>query len=125
MVEIKESGLRGGSQHLGKGIERILVEVDKALGKAGAPVIERPSTWGNILGGALMVVAGAYVSKPLDEILTEAGWHMTTKVWDAIEEAMAAGAAAAAAGAGAGASFSPSPSPTGSSPAPRTGERIY
>jgi len=94
----KEVGLIVGGQHIAKGIERGLVELDRALGKEGAPVHERPSTWINTVGGVALVLLPRFVRMPeeADFVLTALGGHMTTKVWDYVEEAMAPAATAPA-----------------------------
>jgi len=94
----REVGVIVGGQHIFKGIERAVEEIDVAMGKAAAPVFERPSTWINTVGGLLAVLFPRFVRMPdvLDMLLTVGGGHMTTKLWDYIEEYMAAAAAAAA-----------------------------
>jgi hypothetical protein len=89
----REVGLIYGGSHIAKGLERAFVEVDKYVGKAASPVQERPSTWLNVvLGVALPVVSAALKVKkePLGTLLALVGAHMSTKVWDYVEEYMAA-----------------------------------
>jgi len=92
----KEVGLIVGGQHIAKGIERGLVELDRVLGKEAAPVHERPSTWINTVGGVALVLLPRFVRVPeeADFVLTALGGHMTTKVWDYVEEAMSPATAA-------------------------------
>ena len=104
----KEVGLIVGGQHIAKGIERGLIELDKAVGKEGAPVRERPSTWINVAGGVALVLIPRFVRLPEEGyfVLTALGGHMTTKAWDYVEEAMSPAAATYAV---APATFAPAP----------------
>ena len=75
-----------GPQHLGKGIERGLVEIDRITGRAALPPHERPSFYGNLLmtiGGALGLV---FAPEPWDLVLAIWGGHHSTKLWDYAEE---------------------------------------
>jgi len=110
----REVGLVVGSQHIFKGLERGFEEIDTYMGKAGAPVFERPSTWINTVGGLVLVLLPRFVRMPgiADVLLTVGGGHMTTKVWDYIEEYMAAAPPAPAAVVAA------APIRVGSAPAP-------
>jgi len=94
----REVGLIVGGQHIFKGIERAIEEVDAAVNKEAAPVFERPSTWINTVGGLALVLLPRFVRMPdvVDVLLTVGGGHMTTKVWDYVEEYMAAPTLAAA-----------------------------
>ena len=93
----KESGIILGAQHLFKGIETIIEQIDVMAGKSAAPVWQKPSTWINVLGGAALIILPRVKRLPatLDTLLTVGGSYMTTKVWDIIEQAMAAPAPAA------------------------------
>lgn len=106
----REVGVIVGGQHIFKGIERAVEEVDVAMGKAAAPVFERPSTWINTVGGLVAVLLPRFVRMPgvIDMLLTVGGGHMTTKLWDYIEEYMAT--------AGGGAAATPAYIPTPSAP---------
>jgi hypothetical protein len=97
----REVGLIVGGQHIFKGIERGFEEVDRYMGKAAAPVAERPSTWLNIGGGLALILIPRFfkrIPETLDWLFTVGGGHMTTKAWDYIEEAMAVAPVAPAAG---------------------------
>jgi hypothetical protein len=93
----KEVGVNYGGQHIGKGIARALLEVDKALGKAGAPLTQRPSVWITVVG-TFALPAAAVMGKlrdPWDKLAILAGGFLSTGLWDIIEEAMAGAPAAA------------------------------
>jgi hypothetical protein len=117
----REVGLIYGGSHIAKGLERAFVEVDKRLGKAASPVQERPSTWLNVgLGLALPVVSAALkVKEPLVTLLALVGAHMSTKVWDYLEEYMAA------AGGGGAAAYRAYVPATPAAPAPAPAAEIY
>jgi len=71
--------------------------IDGYMGKAVAPVQERPSTWINIGGGLALIMLPRFskrISPTLDYLMTVIGGYMTTKVWDYAEEAMAVTAGA-------------------------------
>ena len=84
----REVGLIVGSQHIFKGLERGFEEIDAAMNKEAAPVFERPSTWINTVGGVALVLLPRFVRMPdvVDVLLTVGGGHMTTKIWDYVEE---------------------------------------
>jgi hypothetical protein len=94
------TGIIVGGQHVAKGIERGLRELDRALGRAAAPVLRRPSTWITALGGVALVLIPRFVrvGGTTDLFLTTLGGHLTTQLWDIAEEAMAGAAAGAAVG---------------------------
>ena len=91
----REVGVIYGACHLAKGLARGLDELDRYLGRSGAPPHERPSAWINVgLGVALPVVAAALkVKEPWSTLMVVAGAHLSTKLWDYVEEYVAAGAA--------------------------------
>ena len=101
MVEWAKKGLVFGSQAIAKGIERIAVEVDKAMAKTGVPHT-RPSTYINVGGGLALALVPNYVraSSTVKEFGEIAGFHMVNKLWDYVEEYMAPAPAAVGAGAG-------------------------
>jgi hypothetical protein len=110
----KDTGFIVGGQHLTKGLIKGFEMIDGYVGKAEAPVQEKPSTWINTLGGLALIVTPRIrrVAPALDYLMTVIGGYMTTKVWDYIEEAMAAGATLR---------FAPTPTPTPApAPAPTT-----
>lgn len=84
-MDIKSVLMKVGPQHLAKGIERGLVELDNVI--VGWPV--QPSLVGNVamtligVGGALMAPA------PFDEVLALLGGHHSTTLWDYIEAGLA------------------------------------
>ncbi len=106
----RETGLVVGGQHAFKGVEKLFDYVDTALGKAAEPVMKRPSTWINMIGGLALVLLPRFVKVPevVDALLTVGGGYMTTKVWDYIEEYTAG---AATAGGGAYFPVAPTPAP--------------
>lgn len=90
-----ETGLIVGGQHIGVGLRKVFEWVDSAVGKAGAPVVERPSTWINIAGGLALILYPRFskrVSPTIDMLMTVIGGYMTTKIWDYIGEAAPAAA---------------------------------
>jgi hypothetical protein len=99
----REVGVNYGGQHIGKGIARALLEVDKALGKAGAPLMQRPSVWVTVVGTFALPAAAIFAKlrDPWDKLAVLAGGFLSTGLWDIIEEAMVA------AGGGAGAAYVP------------------
>jgi hypothetical protein len=87
----KDVGVNYGGQHIGKGISRALREVDKYLGKAAAPIQERPSTWITVVG-TFALPAAAILGKlkdPWDKLAILTGGFISTGLWDIAEEAMA------------------------------------
>jgi hypothetical protein len=91
LVTWKEVGFNYGGQHIGKGIARAFLEVDKALGKAGAPLTQRPSVWLTV-AGTVGLPAAAILLKlrdPWDKLAILSGGFLSTGLWDIIEEAMA------------------------------------
>lgn len=81
-----------GPQHVAKGIERGLIEVDKLV--VGWPV--QPSLLGN-LGMAAVGAIGAFMTgAPIDEFLAIMGGHHSTTLWDYLEAMLAPPAVARA-----------------------------
>lgn len=121
MVTWGEIGVIYGGQHIAKGLERAFDEVDKALGKEGETTFRRPSTLLNLGLGVFLPVIAIYgrVRDPLATLLVVIGGHMSTKVWEYVEEAMVGGSPAAAYWIPAGSS-SPSPAIT-----ERAGASVY
>jgi hypothetical protein len=125
MATWRDTGVNYGGQHIGKGVTRLLKEVDKALGKETAPVQEKPSTWVIVAGTFLLPTAAvlAKLEDPWDKLAILTGGFLSTNLWDIIEEAMAAG------GGGAAAAVRSSPAPVYTPPATpqvqSSGERIY
>jgi hypothetical protein len=106
----RDTGFIVGGQHFGKFLTKAFEMVDSYMGKAVAPVQERPSTWINIGGGLALIMLPRFsrrISPTLDYLMTVIGGYMTTKVWDYAEEAMAVTAAAR---------FVPTPTPTAPTP---------
>jgi hypothetical protein len=95
----REVGVNYGGQHIGKGIARALLEVDKALGKAGAPLMERPSVWVTVVGTFAFPAAAMFLKlkDPWDKLAILTGGFLSTGLWDIIEEAMVAAGGAGAA----------------------------
>jgi hypothetical protein len=108
----RDTGFIVGGQHIGKALTKAFEMIDGYMGKTGAPVQERPSTWINI-GGGLALIFLPRISKrigsTLDYLMTVIGGYMTTKVWDYAEEAMAVAPAAR---------FTAAPLPAPVTPAP-------
>jgi len=92
----RETGLILGASHIFKGVERAADEVDRMMGKSAEVVTRRPSTYINVVGGLAAMLIPRFIRVPeyLDVILTVGGAHMTTKVWDYLEEKMVSGSAA-------------------------------
>gem|GEM_PF-2594916 len=92
----REIGLIYGSQHLAKGVDRALGELDRFAGKATAAVQERPSTWvvAGLSIGLPLLLAFKKIKGPLDKLLAIVGGYLSTKIWDYIEEYMAGGGGA-------------------------------
>ena len=102
MATWRDVGVNYGGQHIGKGISRLIKEVDKYMGKEAAPVQERPSTWIIAIGSIGLPAAAIFLRlrDPWDKLAILAGGYLSTGLWDIIEEAMASlgvgGAATAA-----------------------------
>jgi hypothetical protein len=110
----RDTGFIVGGQHIGKFLTKAFEMVDGYMGKAVAPVQERPSTWINIGGGLALIVIpriSKRIGPTLDYLMTVIGGYMTTKVWDYAEESMAATATARFIAA-------PTPTPAPTPPAP-------
>jgi len=92
MATWRDVGLKYGAQHIAKGINRALVEVDRMTGKAGAPIQERPSVWTSIGLGIILPIVGVFgkIKDPYDKLMVLIGGYLSTNVWDYIEEAMTA-----------------------------------
>lgn len=120
MATWRDVGIKYGAQHIAKGINRALIEVDRMAGKAAAPIQERPSVWTSIGLGIALPIAAMYlkVKDPYDKLLILIGGYLSTNVWDYIEEAMTG------AGGGGAAAYTPTayipPTPTLSSPAAKS-----
>jgi hypothetical protein len=125
MATWRDVGVNYGGQHIGKAVSRGLKALDGYLGKAGAPVEKRPSTWITIVGavGLPAAVVLLKVRDPWDKLAILLGGFLSTNLWDIAEEAMAA------AGGGAAAAVRSSPAPVYTPPATpqvqSSGERIY
>lgn len=98
-VDWKGKGVVFGSQAIAKGIERVAVEVDKYATPLAVTPHTRASTWINLGGGlAIMVVPNmTRMAAGTQEVTEIIGGHMLNKVWDYLEEYMAAPAPPAAA----------------------------
>jgi len=110
----RDTGFIVGGQHIGKALTKGFEMIDSHMGKAVAPVQERPSTWINIAGGLALIMLPRFsrrISPTMDYLMTVIGGYMTTKVWDDAEEAMAVAPAARVA-------LAPAPPPTPTPPAP-------
>jgi hypothetical protein len=112
----REVGVNYGGEHIGKGITRLLKEVDKYAGREAAPIEQRPSTWITIIGTFAFPAAAIFgkLKDPWDKLAILTGGFISTGLWDIIEEAMVA------AGGAAGAAYVPAayvPSASASAPA--------
>lgn len=92
MVTYREVGIIYGGQHIGKGLTRGFVEIDKAMEREALKPHLRPSTWLNLgLGvGLPLISVFAKLRDPWDDLLVLAGGFTSTKVWDYAEEYVAA-----------------------------------
>jgi hypothetical protein len=98
----REVGVNYGGEHIGKGITRLLKEVDKYAGKGAAPIEQRPSTWITVIGTFALPAAAIFgkLKDPWDKLAILTGGFISTGLWDIIEEAMTtAGGGGGAAGA--------------------------
>jgi len=80
-----------GSLHVGKGVARLLREVDRAAGRLASPVAERPSTWIIVAGSVGFPLASVFLNirRPYSDILMLIGGFLSTSLWDIAEEMMA------------------------------------
>lgn len=89
MIDPKGILIKWGPQHLAKGIERGLEELDKII--VGSPV--QPSLIGNLAFTGIGALGGFLAPAPYDEILAIWGGHHSTTLWDYLEAGMAPPAA--------------------------------
>ena len=103
VADVRTLLVRWGPQHLAKGIERGLEEVDKVV--TGLPV--QASLIGNLGFAAIGAIGGFMAPAPWDDILLTWGGHHSTTLWDYLETMVtpAAGLRRLAARAGLGASL--------------------
>lgn len=80
-MELKSILVKWGPQHLAKGVERGLVELDKII--VGSPI--QPSLAGNLAFSALGAAGAFMAPAPWDEILAIWGGHHSTTLWDYLE----------------------------------------
>mgnify|MGYP001038798961 CR=1 FL=1 len=97
MATGRDIGVIGGGEHLAKAAERVFLEVDKYV--APVPVIN--VEWSKVLNIGLGVALPALavwrrVRDPWGTVMVASGMHMTTKIWDYLEEALPAAPAARA-----------------------------
>jgi len=89
MITYTEVGIIYGCSHIAKGVERGLVELDKAVGRALLKPHARPSTW-VVLGTSIVspILALTWLKRqPAAALgLVAFGAHASTKVWDYVEE---------------------------------------
>lgn len=91
-MDLKELGLINGGQLLGKGFVWLGDEVDSRLGKAGNPLLKRPSFYMNVVGGAALQLAALKLlrNKPKAQLAAVLmGSHALTKAVDYAREAAA------------------------------------
>ena len=94
MATWREVGVNYGGQHIGKGIARLLQEVDKYAKKDTAPIQEKPSTWITI-AASIGLPAAAVLLKlkdPWDKLLILTGGFISTGLWDIAEKLSATSA---------------------------------
>lgn len=89
VADLRTLLVRWGPQHLAKGIERGLEEVDNVV--TGLPV--KASLIGNLGFAALGAMGGFMAPAPYDDILLTWGGHHSTTLWDYLEEAITPAAA--------------------------------
>ena len=96
MADWKTVGVNYGGQHIGKGLSRLIKEVDRYMGKEAAPVQERPSTWITVIASIGLPAAAIFLKlrDPWDKLAILTGGYLSTALWDIAEEAMAAAPAA-------------------------------
>jgi hypothetical protein len=125
----RDVGVNYGGEHIGKGITRLLKEVDKYAGKGAAPIEQRPSTWITIIGTFALPAAAIFgkLKDPWDKLAILTGGFISTGLWDIIEEAMVAAGGAAGAAYVPAAYVPPAPvSATASAPAQTAAqEKVY
>jgi hypothetical protein len=88
MATWREVGVNYGGQHIGKGIARLLQEVDKYAKKETAPIQKKPSTWITI-AASIGLPAAAVLLKlkdPWDKLLILTGGFISTGLWDIAEK---------------------------------------
>ncbi|MEM2292755.1 MAG: hypothetical protein QXX41_05720 [Nitrososphaerota archaeon] len=92
MATLRDVGVSYGGQHIGKGLSKLLTEIDKIANKATAPVFERPSTWITIAAAAGLPAAAIFfkLRDPWDKLAILVGGFISTNLWNIIEEAAAA-----------------------------------
>jgi len=97
MADWKTVGVNYGGQHIGKGLSRLIKEVDRYMGKEAAPVQERPSTWITVIASIGLPAAAIFLRlrDPWDKLAILTGGYLSTALWDIAEEAMAAASPAA------------------------------
>jgi len=81
VADVRTLLVRWGPQHIAKGIERGLEEVDKVV--VGLPV--QASLIGNLGFAALGAIGGFMAPAPWDDILLTWGGHHSTTLWDYLE----------------------------------------
>jgi hypothetical protein len=94
MATWREVGVDYGGQHIGKGIARLLQEVDKYAKKDTAPIQEKPSTWITIVASVGLPAAAVLLKlkDPWDKLLILTGGFISTGLWDIAEELSATSA---------------------------------
>jgi hypothetical protein len=118
----RDVGVNYGGQHIGKGITRLLKEVDRMTGKTAAAIQERPSTWITVIGTFAFPAAAIFLKlkDPWDKLAILTGGYISTGIWDIIEEAMVTGGGGGSPG---GAYF---PTTVSVPPTPTSaGEKVY
>ena len=80
-AKVKKLLMKWGPQHLAKGIERGLTELDGVI--TGWPV--QPSLVGNLAFTALGAIGAFMAPAPFDEIMAIWGGHHSTTLWDYLE----------------------------------------
>lgn len=77
-MDIKQILVKWGPQHLAKGVEMGLDELDNII--VGWPV--KPSFVGNLAATGLGAIGAFMAPAPYDEILMTYAGHHSTKLWD-------------------------------------------
>jgi len=77
-----------GSQAVGKGVVELAKQLDAKLGKATAPVHERPSTWIAVAGavGLPIYALSRRARSPWDTVAALLGGYLFTHLFDVLRE---------------------------------------
>lgn len=88
MATWKEVALIYGPEHIGKGVQRLLPELDSMLGFGAKPLLEKISTWIVIVAtflGPILAVKWSKLRSPWDLIVVGITGFLSTGLWDILE----------------------------------------